>query len=217
MKTGTFITFEGIEGCGKTTQLAMVADFLQSRGIEVVRTREPGGTALADAVRGIFHDIRFSGMGGLSELFLVEAARADHVERVVLPALEAGKVVLCDRFTDATLAYQGYGRGQPLDFIRSLNNAASRGISPGLTVLLDVGVDVGLKRARERNALASGSSEERMEAESFEFHERVRRGYLDIAFSEPYRVKIVDGSGSVEEVFERVKAEIVRYLSLGDG
>lgn len=214
---GTFITFEGIEGSGKTTQVRLLGEALGKRGIPVEQTREPGGTPLGDAIRKIFLDPRNCGMSIWAELFLVEAARVEHVSKVIRPALEAGKVVLCDRFTDSTRVYQGYARGeahQGLDGgeVASLNQLATGGLTPDATILLDIEVEEGLRRVQTHegtsgNPQAStrvGAVESRFEMEPREFHERVREGYLRLAEREGDRVKVVDASGDPHTVHLRV-------------
>ncbi len=173
-----FITFEGIEGCGKTTQLRLLARRLEADGHAVTVTREPGGCPIADQIRNILLDADNQAITPLTELLLYAAARAQHMSEVVTPALEAGGIVLCDRFTDATIAYQGYGRRLDLAVIDKLNQLATGGIRPDLTVLLDCPAETGLKRAISRINSAAGAREERFELESLQFHQRVRDGYL---------------------------------------
>lgn len=170
-----FITFEGIEGCGKTTQVRLLVDFLTSRGHNVTVTREPGGCAIADQVRAILLDAENNALVPLAELLLYAAARAQHVEEVIRPALAAGGIVICDRFTDATVAYQGYGRSLDLDLVDRLNRIATGGIMPDLTVLLDCPEETGLARAMERINSTAGAREERFEQESLRFHRAVRQ------------------------------------------
>lgn len=209
---GKFIVVEGIEGSGKSTQLRMLASRIRESNLPCVVTREPGGTTLADRVRSILLDPHEEGMDPLSELFLYSASRRQHVVEVVQPALESGVLLLSDRFTDATLAYQGYGRTLPLDMLRSINRWATGGIEPDLTVIFDLDELAGLERARERNESAGLHAESRLEGEDLKFHRRVREGYLAIAESEPERCAVIDASGSPEEVFERLTATIVARL-----
>ena len=197
--TGLFITFEGIEGCGKTTQIHLLAKRLEAAGHAVVLTREPGGCPIADQVRAILLDAANTAMVPLAELLLYAAARAQHVQEVISPALAAGRIVLCDRFTDATIAYQGYGRGLDLPTIEKLNLLATGGLAPRLTLLIDCPAELGLARARARIAAQTGAREERFELESLRFHERVRAGYLELAQAAPERFAVVDGSGGVAE------------------
>lgn len=203
-----FITFEGIEGCGKSTQLRLLAASLERRGFPVLTTREPGGCPIADQVRAILLDAGNSAMTPRAELLLYAAARAQHVEEVIRPALAAGRIVLCDRFTDATVAYQGYGRGLDMATVLELNSLATGSLGPDLTLLLDCPVDTGLSRARARIENSTGAREERFELEARTFHEKVRRGYLELAGREPQRFIVVDGSRDIEET----AAEILRLV-----
>lgn len=205
-----FITFEGIEGSGKTTQVRRLADYLRACGRDVVITREPGGCPIADAIRRILLDPDNNALVSRAELLLYAAARAQHVDEIIRPALETGKVVLCDRFTDATLAYQGYGRGLDTALIRTLNELAAGPLIPGLTLLLDMPEEDGLQRARARNA-GTADSEGRFEQENLSFHRRVREGYLALA-AEEKRFRIVDARGTEEEVAERVLAAASPFL-----
>lgn len=195
--SGFFITFEGVEGCGKTTQLRLLKERLQAAGFQVTATREPGGCPIADQMRAILLDAQNSAMTPTAELLLYAAARAQHVQEVIVPALERGEIVLCDRFTDATLAYQGCGRQLDRALIAELNAVATDGVAPALTILIDCPVELGLARARHRMDNSDGEREERFELESLRFHERVRRGYLELAAAEPERFLVVDGSGDV--------------------
>lgn len=199
-----FITFEGIEGSGKTTQLRRLA----ARLPEAVITKEPGGTPLADEIRGILLDAR-SRLDPLAELFLFAASRRQNVMEVIRPALDDGRVVLCDRFTDATLAYQGFGRLLDLDRLRMLNDWATSSLQPDLTVLFDLPEEVGLDRARSRN-VETTKNEGRFEAEDLRFHRRVREGYLALAAAEPGRYVVVDANGPENDVFDRMIAALRR-------
>lgn len=207
---GYFITFEGIEGSGKTTQMGLLAEHLDSLGYAVVMTREPGGCPVADKIRSILLDADNSSIFPLTELLLYAAARAQHVAEVIIPALKQGSIVLCDRFTDATLAYQGVGRGIAREAVDSLNQLACRSLRPDLTVLIDCDVSLGLERARRRIESGSGPREERFELEALEFHQAVRDGYLEIARKEQSRFITVDGSGSVEEISEAIVAQVLQ-------
>ena len=195
MKKGLFITFEGADGCGKTTQMKLLADYLESQGLEVVLTREPGGKGLGERVREIL--LNYDGeVSDRCESFLFLADRAQNIDIIVNPAVEQGKIVLCDRHIDSTVAYQGYGRGLDLDRIKMLNNLATNGRKPDLTIVFDIDVETSMKRV--------GSEKDRMESAGIEFHNKVRNGYLEIAKQEPERVKVIDASRSIEEVFDDV-------------
>ncbi|MEJ5376138.1 MAG: dTMP kinase [bacterium] len=210
-----FITFEGIEGSGKTSQLALLAQDLRGRGIRVRVTREPGGTPVGDLLRSIILGSQGKGMAPMTELFLIAACRAQHVTEVIGPALEMGEVVLCDRFTDATLAYQGYGRGLDLSLVREVSCLASGGMQPGLTILLDCPVEMGLERSRKRLA-AEGKflSEGRFEQEERSFHQRVRQGYLELAREDPERIKVLDASAPAEVVARAVSDQVMKHLGV---
>ena len=191
---GRFITFEGVEGSGKSTQLAALGRALVERGLSVVTTREPGGTTLGEAVRQLVLDPRFTGMSARTELLLYGASRAEHVERVILPALASGAIVLCDRFSEATLAYQAYGRGLPVDEIEVVVALATGGLCADLVLLLDLPVEEGLRRVGRR-ALTN-----RLDLEPTVFHQRVRDGYLALAAREPTRIRLLDAGRPAEKV-----------------
>jgi dTMP kinase len=203
VERGTFITFEGIEGSGKSTQAALLKAFLEERGHEVLVTREPGGSPIGEQIRRVLLDPANHSMVPLAELLLYEASRCQHVEVVIRPALEAGKTVICDRFFDASTAYQGYARGLGIALVGELNLVATGGRKPDLTIVLDLPVDIGLRRL--------GRNLDRIEREAVEFHERVRQGYLRIAEEEPGRVKVVNAAGSADDTFSSVK-NIVEIL-----
>jgi len=210
-RKGLFLSVEGIEGSGKTTQANRLAQALRAAGRNVVLTKEPGGTPLADRIRAIVLDPQEEGMDSLTELLLYAASRRQHVVEVIRPSLEAGAVVLTDRFADATLAYQGFGRLLDLDRLRQLNDWATGGRYPDLTLLFDLPESVGLQRARSRNLTSAQSqNESRLEGEDLRFHRRVREGYLALAKSEPDRFVIIDANGSPDEVFARTIAELER-------
>lgn len=195
MKRGLFITFEGADGCGKSTQLNMLADYLTKKGFEVVVTREPGAKGLGEKIREIllnYDDI----VSDRCESFLFLADRAQHIDMIVNPAVEAGKIVLCDRHTDSTVAYQGYGRQLPLDRIKMLNEIAVNGRHPDLTFVFDIDVETSMKRV--------GDDKDRMESAGKEFHNRVRYGYLEIAKQEPKRVKVLDATKTIDEISKLV-------------
>lgn len=210
---GRFITFEGIEGCGKSTQIRKLAAALTKQGGKVTLTREPGGCDIADKIRAILLDSANAAMVPLAELLLYAAARAQHISEVILPALANGDIVLCDRYIDATIAYQGHGRRLDLEMIKSLNRLAAANCRPDITVLLDCPVNTGLERALARiealgAAANSTAREERFERESLDFHERVRSGYLALATSEPERFCVIDASGSVEDIFTAIESRL---------
>ena len=212
MLVGYFITFEGVEGCGKTTQIKLLSEFLSARGISTILTREPGGCPIADKIRAILLDAENRALSPLAELMLYAAARAQHVTEVISPALEAGKIVLCDRFCDATVAYQSFGRGIDRGVIDSLNIHACQGVSPDLTVLVDCDPRVGLERARRRIEATSGPREERFELEALAFHQRVRAGYQRLAADEPDRFLIIDGSDSIEKIFATISVKVLTRI-----
>ena len=186
-----FVTLEGPEGSGKTSQMASLADFLRQGNQEVVTTREPGGTAISDQIREIIMNMDNTAMHPHAEILLFLAARAQLVEQVIRPALTAGKIVICDRYADSTLAYQGFGHGNDLDLLRRLLAFATGGLKPDITLLLDIDVDDGMRRKQ-----TGGSEWNRMDAYTLAFHQRVRQGYLSLAHAEPERWVIIDASQS---------------------
>jgi dTMP kinase len=211
---GSFITFEGIEGSGKSTQIRLLFEHLKGRDVDLKMTREPGGTVIGEKVRGILLDPTTRGLIPRAELFLYAAARLQHIEEVIQPALDEGKVVLCDRFMDATVAYQGYGREVPLNEVKVVNSLVTVDLQPDLTILLDLPVEVGLGRARERNQADAASAASRFEEEDLEFHQRVREGYLAIAAGDRSRVKIIPADQPVEKVARQVQSVVSRALKL---
>jgi len=200
-----FITFEGVEGSGKTTQIQRLKKYLTQKRIPCKVTREPGGCPIGEKVRKILLNPDHREMVPTSELLLYEAARAQHVQEVIEPFLKKGGIVLCDRFRDATLAYQGYGRKIDLKWIERLNHLSSQGIKPDVTFLLECPSEVGLKRALQRNRTLKQENEERFEKEKIQFHRRVRKGYLAMAKKEPRRVKVIDSRQGEEKVFEKIR------------
>ncbi len=199
---GKFITVEGIEGVGKTTNIAFLHKLISGTGKEVVLTREPGGTPLGEAIRGLLLDPQYTGMNADCELQLMFAARAEHLDKVVWPAMEAGHWVLCDRFTDATYAYQGGGRGIDVERIARLEQWVQRDFRPDLTLLLDVPVEIGLERAGNRGAL------DRFEQEEVAFFERVRQAYLEMARTHDGRYRVIDASQPLEAVQWQLAEEL---------
>jgi len=203
-----FITFEGVEGSGKTTQIQRLKRYLTRKGFSCKVTREPGGPPISEKIRKILLDPNHRKLTPFSELLLYEAARAQHINEVIKPLLKKGIIVLCDRFNDATLAYQGYGRKIDLTLIEKLNHLASQGVKPNLTFLLDCPSDLGLKRALQRNRISRNEKEGRFEKEKIQFHHQVRKGYLAIARKEPQRVRVIDTRAGEDKVFEKIR-EIV--------
>lgn len=204
-----FITYEGIEGSGKTTQLAMLAAYLEKVGQKTVCTREPGGSQLGRMLRAMLLDCRQAELAPRAELCLFLADRAQHLAEVIMPAIEDGCVVLCDRFEDSTIAYQGYGRGMDLHQLRQICFPAAGELEPDITFLLDLSVQEGLARAGRRNEQeCTVISEGRFDAESLDFHSRVRRGYLGMARDNPQRIAVIDASKSPEDVFAQCLAEL---------
>ena len=203
MARGRFITFEGGEGCGKSTQVVRLRDALVSRGVKVLLTREPGGTPVAEAIRGILKDPSGEAPCDVAELMLFLAARAQLVRNVIRPALDAGTWVVSDRFSDSTIAYQGYGRGLPLDEVRRANDFACGGLSPDMTLLLDVAPETALARRRRRET-STNTSADRIERAGDDFHSRLRAGFAALAAAEPDRIKVVDANGGVDDVWTRI-------------
>lgn len=200
-----FITFEGVEGSGKTTQRKLLTEKLESIGKSVVLTREPGGTEIGTQVRKILLDSKNSAMVPLCELLLYFADRAQHVEEVVKPGLKAGKIVLCDRFVDSTIVYQGAGRGVGKQDVLDLKDLVLKDLKPDLTIIFDLDAEKGLDRAKTRiAAITEGDKEDRFENEELEFHKRIRNGFLELAKQEPERFAVVDASLTPEEIFENV-------------
>lgn len=206
---GTFITFEGIDGSGKSTQLRLLGNFLRANGCDALLTREPGGTTLGLRLRAALLDA-MEEVDPLTELLVFAADRAQHVRRLVRPALEAGRLVISDRYADATVAYQGAGRGFPPDLISQIVYLATEGLKPDLTLLFDLPIGESSNRTARRST--SKTSRDRLDIEKADFHARVRDAYLQIARAEPERVKVIDTSGPVEETQEQLRAIVVPYL-----
>jgi len=205
-RRGTFITFEGLDGCGKSTQLERLAEALRARGLAVVTTREPGGTPTGERIRQLLLDVRTAGLDASTELALMFAARAQHLREVILPALGAGRVVLCDRFTDSSEAYQGGGRKLGKGPILDLHRILCGGLKPDLTILMDSDLASSVERARRRNRDRSPAAldESRFESENRSFFTRVRNAYLEIAKCEPERVALVDARGTPDETHAKI-------------
>lgn len=202
-RRGLFLTFEGLDGCGKTTQMRLLAERLRASGETVIETAEPGGTEIGGAIRRILLDPANDHLSSTAEMLLYFAARAQNLDEIVRPATARGEIVLCDRWTDSTWAYQGYGRELGVDVIRSLDRIACRGRQPDLTLWIDVDLETSLNRAKSRNQ-ETDSSDTRMDDQSRAFYERVLRGYEALEMEEPGRVVRVDGRGDLETVAERV-------------
>jgi dTMP kinase len=203
---GKFVSFEGIEGTGKSTQAKLLQQHLLSSGREVVLTEEPGGTLISLRIREILLSVDHKNMKPVTELLLYNAARTQHIHEVILPAVERGAVVITDRFTDSTYAYQGYGRGIDLRLLESIDRIATNCLRPDLTLLLDLDVETGLKRNRRINKT------DRLELENVEFHQRVRKGYHELAAKEPERIKLIHASGSIQEIQDIVVSVIENAL-----
>lgn len=200
--TGLFITFEGADGCGKTTQMNLLAEYLRNKGLDVVTTLEPGGQYVCQKIRELV--LLYKGeVSPKCEAFLYLASRAQNVDFVVKPAVDSGKIVLCDRHIDSTIAYQGYGRGIDLKQLKEQNDLATSNFRPNLTLVFDIDVETSQSRV--------GKEKDRLEAEGKDFHERVRQGYLEIAKQEPERVKVIDAKDTIENIFEQVKEIVSAY------
>ncbi|GAB4452713.1 MAG: dTMP kinase [Anaerolineales bacterium] len=204
-----FITLEGPEGSGKTSHIPHLVEYLRGKGCIVFPTREPGGTSISEQIRGILHDMKNAEMHPRTETLLYQAARAQIVEQVIKPRLADGEIVISDRYADSTIAYQGYGHQQDLEQIRALVRYATGGLSPDLTILLDVDVETGLKRKQK------GNEWNRMDAYTVEFHQRVRAGYLEMVKQEPHRWAVVDAAQPWERVQEELRRVIVERLGRG--
>ncbi len=203
MKKGLFITFEGADGCGKTTQLNLLCQYLQSKGLDVLLTREPGAKGLGEKIREIL--LNYDGeVSDRCESFLFLADRAQHIDKIIIPAINSNKIVLCDRHTDSTVAYQGYGRGLDIEQINRLNNIATNGLKPDLTFVFDIDIETSMKRV--------GDSKDRMESSGKDFFNRVRNGYLDLAKKEPSRIKVINSNRSIDEIHKDVIKIIENYI-----
>ena len=210
-KGGRFITFEGIDGSGKTTQMRLLVRRLQTQGRDVLEAVEPGGTAVGRQIRRILLDAANQDLRPTTELLLYFASRAQNVEQCIVPALAAGQIVVCDRFTDSTLAYQGYARGLGAETVLALDRIACRGLAPDLTLLIDLDLDTALARAHKRNA-GGASDETRMDDQSREFHQKVRNAYLALAKQHAGRFRVIDGRGTPEEIAGRVWESVAPHV-----
>lgn len=213
MVSGRLITFEGGEGVGKTTQLPQLARALEQRGYSCLCTREPGGTALGQTLRSLLLHAPAPHLAPTTELLLYAADRAEHISQVIHPALERGQIVLCDRFIDSTLAYQGYGQQLDLNLIQQLNQIATQGISPDLTLWLKLPVEQGLARAHQRSSAVSQAPTDRMESAEIAFHHRLYQGFQTLAQAHPHRIHTVAADGSIEEVAHRIWQIVEAHLS----
>ena len=211
-KKGLFVTFEGIEGCGKSTQARLLAESLRNLGLSVLLTREPGGPRISEEIRTILLNKEFNEMNRLTEVFLYMASRAQHTLEWIIPAIEKGQIVICDRYYDSTYAYQGAAREIPEYEIETINTIATTGLKPDVTYIIDVPVEIGLER------LHNGTKAEdidRLESEDIDFHRRVRAGYLKLAKKEPDRVVVIDGTKNIEEIHKDIMKNIKqRYKDL---
>jgi len=203
VKKGLFITFDGPEGCGKSTHSKLIVEYLKSKGLDIVYTREPGGTAIGEPIRDVLLDCRNKGMSVMTEAFLYLAARAQIVNEVIAPALKKGKTVICDRFQDATVAYQGYAGGIDIKLLDELGKIAASGLKPDLSIFLDIDAVLGLKRA---------GGKDRMEKKSLLFHSKVRNGYLALAKKHLGRIKLIKVKGAVEETQQKIRKIIDQCL-----
>lgn len=214
MKQGVFLTFEGMEGCGKSTQVKRLARRLRGMGLPVVVTLEPGGTRIGKKIRQLLLDARNKSLTPLAELMLYAADRAQHVEEIIAPALRAGKWVVCDRYADATVVYQGMARGQDMRLVKRLNTTVTRSIRPHITFLLDCPVELGLQRALKRNLGVPLKGQDRFEKEKFSFHRKVREAYLEVARKERSRFVVIDGMQHRDEVERDILKRLRPYLEL---
>jgi dTMP kinase len=210
LNRGMFISLEGVEGCGKSVQAGLLAEYIEKLGRPVIRTHEPGGTPIAEQIREILLEPRNSDMIHITELLLYLASRAQHVVQLILPALNEGKIVVCERFSDATFAYQGYARGLDLNHLEQVNEIATGGLKPDLTLILDLDAANGLSRKHH-------DQRDRLENESVNFHNKVREAYLTIARQSPERLQVIDASGSIEDIHlsirECVDQRLANYVS----
>lgn len=204
---GYFITFEGPDGAGKSTQIQLLNDYLKAEGWDTVLTREPGGTPIGEKIRSIILDVENREMNPIAEMLLYAAARAQHVSQLIKPALEKGKIVLCDRFVDSSIAYQGFGRELGVDMVEGVNHFALQGIVPDLTILFAIDPEKGLERGRTRHR-----GMDRLEKEQMDFHKKVYEGFISLSHKYPQRIRIIDANLEIEKIHESVISEIQRLL-----
>lgn len=204
---GLFITMEGPDGSGKSTQIELLRDYLSNKGYDIIVCREPGGTRISEAVRQVILNKDFTEMGHMTELLLYAAARAQLVEEVIRPALQAGKVVICDRFVESSAVYQGIARGMGIDLVYDVNRFAIGDTMPDVTFLIDIDAKTGISRKKQQAKL------DRMEREALDFHEKVAEGYRNLAKLHPKRICKIDGSLSIEEIHEKIIAEADKIIS----
>ncbi len=203
---GRFISLEGIEGTGKSTQAKLLSDYLKEKGFDVVLTEEPGGTQIGLRIRDLLLSVQHKGMTAVTELLLYNASRSQHIREIILPAISRGAIVITDRFTDSTIAYQGFGRGIDSGLIDSIDLIATGRLRPDITILLDLDAEVGLKRNKGINKI------DRLELEDLEFHQRVRNGYHNLAEKEPERIKLIDASAGIQEIHNRISSIITNFI-----
>ena len=203
---GLFITFEGVEGCGKSTQARLLVEHFVNKGETVIFTREPGGTPTAEKIREILLDISNQALYALPELLLYAASRAQHVQELILPNLQKGNIVICDRYADSTTAYQGAGRELPEEIVMQVIAIATEGLKPDITFIIDLDVETGLSRLK--------GTIDRIESETVEFHKRVREGYLNLAQKEPQRIVLINGKGSIKEIHQQILEYLSKWLEL---
>jgi len=203
---GRFISLEGIEGTGKSTQAKLLSDYLKDKGFNIVLTEEPGGTQIGLRIRELLLSVEHKGMTAVTELLLYNASRSQHIREIILPAISRGAIVITDRFTDSTIAYQGFGRGIDPGLIDSIDLIATGRLRPDITILLDLDAEVGLKRNKGINKI------DRLELEDLEFHQRVRNGYYSLAEKEPERIKLIDASAGIQEIHNRISSIITNFI-----
>lgn len=204
---GVFITIEGIEGTGKSTQVKLLSDALRGKGYSVIQTEEPGGTAISIRIRELLLSLESQGIQPVTELLLYNASRVQHVQEVIMPAMQRGDIVITDRFSDSTVAYQGYGRGIPLEIIEAIDRIATGGLKPDITILIDLDVRTGLARNREADKI------DRLEREDISFHEKVRKGFLTLAEHEKERFVKIDGSADIDTIHTRIADSISTFFT----